>query len=431
MRGPEGGGGRGPAAVVRDARSRRTGGAAVTLRRALGLAAAVTALLLAAIPGPAAAARGVFLTGLRSRSAPAATRLVFDFSAPVTLVAPDSGRTRALVVSVPGQPLLREAGVPAVLAVRDGLVDSVEVLTGRRGARFQVWLSDSVPFRVFTLEGEPDKPFRVVVDVTRPGAGAAVEQVPAAVAAVKKPSRVRVVVVDAGHGGEDTGARGLRGVVEKQANLAVARALAAELGRTPGIRVVLTRDDDTFIPLRERYRIAEQARADLFISLHANSSPRRGSGSGTEVYFLSLRGATDQATKDLADMENAADLVGGVPQQADDDLVSILYDVKRSSALQQSQLLATSLLDHVTRDRRLGERGVKQAGFVVLKSVEFPSVLVETAFINNPVEARLLASEEFQAQIARQLAAGVYAYLEKSGIGYAAGPPDSAAGRGR
>lgn len=406
----------------------------VTFHFTLRLAAVITALLLFAGPGAGpvpAAARGVLLTGLRSRSAPASTRVVFDFSAPVMLVAPDSGRSNALVVSVPGQQLLREAGVPAVLAVRDGLVDSIEVITERRNARFQVWLRDTASFRVFTLEAVEDKPFRVVVDVARPGAAAVAAPAPAGVAAAKPQQRVRVVVVDAGHGGEDSGARGLRGLLEKRANLAAARALAEELGRTPGIRAVLTRDGDTFIPLRERYRIAERAKADLFISLHANSSPRRGSGSGTEIFFLSLRGATDQATNDLADMENAADLVGGVPAQADDDLVSILYDVKRSSALQQSQLLATTLLDHVTRDRRLGERGVKQAGFVVLKSVEFPSVLVETAFLNNPVEARLLASEEFQRQLASQLAAGVRSYLEKSGIGYAADKSDSTAGKTR
>ena len=431
MRNPESGGGRGPAAATRDEPSRGAREGTITFRSVLRLAVPIAALLLFAGPGPAAAAaRGVFLTGLRSRSAPTSTRVVFDFSAPVMLVAPDSGRSRALVVSVPGQPLLREAGVPAVLAVRDGLVDSVEVFTERRSARFQVWLRDTASFRVFTLSAEQDKPFRVVVDVTRPGAAVA-DQALAGGTAARRQQRVRVVVVDAGHGGEDTGAHGLHGVLEKRANLAVARALAEELGSTPGIRAVLTRDDDTFIALRERYRIAEQAKADLFISLHANSSPRRGSGSGTEVYFLSLRGATDQATKDLADMENAADLVGGVPARAEDDLVSILYDVKRSSALQQSQLLAETLLDHVTRDRRLEERGVKQAGFVVLKSVEFPSVLVETAFINNPAEARLLASEEFQRQIARQLAAGVRSYLEKSGIGYAADKRDSTAGRAR
>ncbi len=428
MRDPQGDGGHGPAAATRGRPSRGAREGTTTFHSALRLAIPIAALLLVAGPGPAvAAARGVFLTGLRSRSAPTSTRVVFDFSAAVMLVAPDSGRSRSLVVSVPGQQMMRAAGVPAVLTVRDGLVDSVEVSTERRSGHFQVWLRDTARFRVFTLAAEEDKPFRVVVDVTRNGAATVADPALPGVAAVKRQQRVRVVVVDAGHGGEDTGARGLRGVLEKRANLAAARALAEELGRTPGIRAVLTRDDDTFIPLRERYRIAEQAKADLFISLHANSSSRRGSGSGTEVFFLSLRGATDQATNDLADMENAADLVGGVPPQADDDLVSILYDVKRSSALQQSQLLATTLLDHVTRDRRLGERGVKQAGFVVLKSVEFPSVLVETAFLNNPVEARLLASEEFQRQLARQLAAGVCSYLEKSGIGYAADPPDSTA----
>ena len=207
---------------------------------------------------------------------------------------------------------------------------------------------------------------------------------------------------------------------------ALARKLVVELNRNPGMDARLTRDGDFFIPLAERYRRAEKMKADVFISIHANSTPRRrSSGRGTEVYFLSLSGASDQADKDLADNENAADLVGGVPPQTDNDLVNILYDVKRSSALQQSQLLAEMLLDNVAVDRRLESRGVKQAGFVVLKSVEFPSVLVETAFINNPTEAKLLASPDFQKQMARQLASGVRAYFERSGIGLAL--PDGSA----
>ncbi len=161
-------------------------------------------------------------------------------------------------------------------------------------------------------------------------------------------------------------------------------------------------------------------KADLFISIHANSSRRwTRRDRGSEVYFLSLTGASDQADKDLADLENAADLIGGVPRQAEDDLVNILYDVKRTSALERSQLLAESLLDHMAADRRLQSRGVKQAGFAVLKSVEFPSVLVETAFINNPAEARLLASPDFQRQMGRQLADGVKDFLGRSGIGFA------------
>jgi N-acetylmuramoyl-L-alanine amidase len=388
--------------------------------------------LLAA--GPARAARGVFLTGLRSWSAPASTRIVFDFSAPVEPVVPDSGRARALVVSLPGQPLACAAGVPEVLGVRDGLVDSVVVAAGKHVSRLQLWMRDSTRFHVFALRADGDKPFRIVVDLARSSAAVATGPAPPAAtptATPTAPKRELVVAVDAGHGGEDVGARGAGGVLEKNVNLATALALAAELNRIPGIRAVLTRDQDVFIPLHERYRIAERAKADLFISLHANSTPRRDSGSGTEVFFLSLRGASDQATRDLADLENAADLVGGVPEQAEDDLVSILYDVKRASVLQQSQLLAETLLDHLTRDRRLGVRGVKQAGFVVLKSVEFPSVLVETAFINNATEARLLVSTEFQQQIARQLADGVRGYLEKSRIGYeGAGAGDDAAGSG-
>jgi N-acetylmuramoyl-L-alanine amidase len=160
-------------------------------------------------------------------------------------------------------------------------------------------------------------------------------------------------------------------------------------------------------------------KADVFISIHANSSRRRGSGKGTEVYFLSLRGASDQADADLADLENAADKVGGVPQQAEDDLVGIIYDVKRNSALRLSQLLAEKLLDEIASGSRLASRGVKQAGFVVLKSVEFPSVLVETAFINNPTEAKLLNSREFQRKMAKQLAKGVKSYFDEARIGLA------------
>jgi N-acetylmuramoyl-L-alanine amidase len=183
---------------------------------------------------------------------------------------------------------------------------------------------------------------------------------------------------------------------------------------------VLVRDGDYFIPLHDRYRAAEKMKADVFMSIHANSSPQRvGHGRGTEVWFLSLHGASDQAGKDLADMENAADLIGGVPPQSDNDLVSILYDVKRSSVLQQSQLLAESLLDNLSADRRVETRAVKQAGFAVLKSVEFPSVLVETGFINNPAELKMLSSSDAQRRMAKQLASGVKAYFQRAGFSLA------------
>lgn len=385
---------------------------------------AFTALaLLVALPlaSPAADSQtsGVTLSGMRSWSSPTGTRVVIDFSAPVDVVAPDSGASRQLVVTVPGQVIARGSAVPLVLGVRDGVIDSVEVVEMAFGAQFRFAFRAVSPFHVFRLPAEADKPFRLVADVQRPGAAVAEEKRAANIVATKKRERVRIVAVDAGHGGEDAGARGPGGVLEKNVTLGVAKALVDELNEIPGLRAELTRNGDYFIPLRQRYHAAEKMKADLFVSIHANSSKRRGRGSGTEVYFLSLRGASDQADADLADVENAADLVGGVPQQAEDDLVNILYDVKRASALQQSQLLASTLLDHLAADRRLESRGVKQAGFVVLKSVEFPSVLVETAFINNPVEAKLLRSPEFQKQMARQLANGVKTYFQKAGIGVA------------
>jgi N-acetylmuramoyl-L-alanine amidase len=260
--------------------------------------------------------------------------------------------------------------------------------------------------------------------VVRTAAQAEEDRRLADIAAAKRRDRVRLVYIDAGHGGDDTGARGPGGVLEKSVTLAVAQDLAVELNKVPGLRALLTRDADYFIPLRQRYRIAEQARADLFISIHCNSSHRRGSGSGTEVYFLSLKGASDQADKDLADVENAADLVGGVPSQAEDDMVGVLYNVKRNSALERSQLLAETLLDHVAADRRVESRGIKQAGFAVLKSVEFPSVLVETAFINNPREVKLLRDPEFQHQLGQQLATGVVSYFAAAGVRLGA-PADS------
>jgi N-acetylmuramoyl-L-alanine amidase len=377
-------------------------------------------------PGRAGGPAPLVLTGARSFSGPENTRIVFELSRAAAFVAPDSGDSRQLTLAIPGEAVARAPGVAAVLMVRDGVVDSVEAETRVDGASFRLWFRDSTRFHVLALAAQDDQPFRLVVDVERRGAAQAVARRLESIAQGKRRDRVRVVAVDAGHGGEDVGARGPRRVriLEKNVTLAVARALVEELNRIPGVRGELTRDGDYFIPLRERYHLAEKMKADLFVSIHANSSRRRGSGRGTEVFFLSLRGASDQADADLADLENAADLVGGVPTQAEGDLVNILYDVKRASALEQSQLLAETLLDHVAADRRLESRGIKQAGFVVLKSVEFPSVLVETAFINNPVEARLLKSQEFQRKIAHQLAEGVRRYFGRAGVGLGGSIPD-------
>jgi len=370
------------------------------------------------------------LTGLRSWASPTGTRIVLDFSVPVVPVAPDSGSAAQLVVAVPAPGLTVDAGVPPILEVGDSAVVQVRSIVEATGVRFWFELRPGSNFRVFTLAATDDKPFRVVVDVTRAGARADLDQRLAAISAAKKKSRARLVCIDAGHGGEDTGARGPGGLYEKNVTLAVARRLADSLNAIPGVHAMLTRDGDFFIPLHDRYKIAEKAKADLFVSIHCNSSKRRGSGSGTEVFFLSLKGATDQADQDLADIENAADKVGGVAAQAQDEVVSVLYDVKRNSMLERSQLLAETLLDHVASDRRVEARGIKQAGFAVLKSVEFPSVLVETAFINNPREVKLLGDPAFQSRMAGEIANGVEAYFARTGVTLVPDPATAGSGEG-
>ncbi len=383
----------------------------------LGIALAALPLAVRAQTGTMPAGSGpVQLTGMRTWTSPGGTRIVFDFTAPVTPVSPDSGTSAQLVVAVPTPGITAAAGVPAELGLADSAVTHVRSIFDASGVRFWIQLVPGASFRVFTLPADDVKPFRVVVDVQRPGALAAEDKRFAAIAAAKKKTRTRLVVIDAGHGGEDHGARGPGPVYEKNVTLAIARRLADTLNSVPGVRAVLTRDSDFFIPLRDRYKIAEKMKADLFISIHCNSSRRRGRGSGSEVYFLSLKGASDQADQDLADSENAADIVGGVAPQAEDDVVGVLYEVKRNAMLERSQLLAETLLDHMAADRRIESRGIKQAGFVVLKSVEFPSALVETAFINNPREVLLLKNAAFQVRMANQIATGVRSYFAKAGI---------------
>ena len=390
--------------------------------RSLGSTLAAVAAVAVLLTGGSGAraqeapASGMQLTGMRAWTNPGGTRVVLDFSAEVAPVSPDSGVGPQLVVAVPSPGISAAAGVPASLSVNDSAVVRVEALFDANGVRFWLQLAPGATFKVYTLAPADGMPFRVVIETTRPGARAAEEKRLAGIAAAKKKSRVRLVVVDPGHGGEDRGARGPGPVYEKHITLAIARRLVDKLNEIQGVRAVLTRDGDFFIPLRERYHIAEKVNADLFVSIHCNSSRRRGRGSGSEVYFLSLKGASDQADQDLADVENAADMVGGVPSQAEDDVVNVLYEVRRNAVLERSQLLAETLLDHMAEDRRVESRGIKQAGFVVLKSVEFPSALVETAFINNPREVKLLKDPLFQVNMAKQLATGIRAYFQRAGI---------------
>ena len=226
-----------------------------------------------------------------------------------------------------------------------------------------------------------------------------------------RPGRDIVIAIDAGHGGEDPGARGAQGTKEKDVVFAIARKLEALIRRQPGMRPVMIRNGDDFVSLRQRMRAARKAKADLFVSIHADAYTQQHIH-GSSVYILSERGASSEAARWLAARENAADLVGGVSLDDKDDLLaSVLLDLSQTATREASQEVAGKVLDNLKRVGRLHKRQVQHAGFVVLKSPDIPSILVETAFISNPHEENNLRSSRHQARLANAIFKGIMEYF--------------------
>lgn len=223
--------------------------------------------------------------------------------------------------------------------------------------------------------------------------------------------RELIIAIDAGHGGKDVGARGPSGTHEKDVVLAIARKLAKLIEQEPGMRPVLVRDGDYFIRLRERMNKARKQRADLFVSIHADAfSDHRARGSS--VFVVSERGATSEMARILADQENAADLVGGVSLDDKDQLLkSVLLDLSKSASIEASMTVADNVLGELKQVGRVHKTRVQQAGFMVLKSPDVPSILVETAFISNPEEERMLRDARHQQRLAQAIMKGVRAYF--------------------
>ena len=220
-----------------------------------------------------------------------------------------------------------------------------------------------------------------------------------------------VIAVDPGHGGKDTGACGYNGSYEKNVTLATARELARQIDAEPGMKAVLTRDGDYFVPLAERYHKAREAKADLFISIHADADPTH-TATGSSVWVLSERGVTSQAAKWLADRENAADLVGGVKlSDKDDTLASVLLDLSQSATMKASEDAAERVHQALRDIGRTHKAHPERANFVVLRSPDVPSMLVETAFITNEDEERHLNDSEYRARLASAVLSGVKGYF--------------------
>jgi N-acetylmuramoyl-L-alanine amidase len=223
-----------------------------------------------------------------------------------------------------------------------------------------------------------------------------------------------IIAIDAGHGGDDPGAIGAGRLQEKSVTLAIARELAALVNRERGYKAVLTRNSDVFLPLKARRDLARKAQADLMVSIHADSFADK-SAAGGSVFALSNRGATSTMAAFLAESENNADAIGGVPVEGkDDDLVKVLTDFSLTETMNSSLTIGRSVLSSINGVTRLHSQRVEQAAFVVLKSPDTPSILVETGFVSNPKEARRLASRDYQQQLAHAIFKGVDRYFSRN-----------------
>ena len=370
----------------------------MTLRGWLPSAIAATVLLWG---GGAVAAE---VNNVRVWSGPDSTRVVFELSAPVD--------HRVFALSDPDRLVIdvEDSSAPAPLSLSEakGLVAGLRTGERPNGAlRIVLDLEQAAKAKTFLLPSNAQYGDRLVVDLLRPDVEPVVRHAPVPT----DTGRPVVIAVDAGHGGADPGASGHHGAREKDVVLAIARALADDINAEPGMRAVLTRKGDYYVTHRRRMEIAHQEHADLFMSIHADSY-RDSRASGATVYVLSDKGASDEAALLLAQRENASDLIGGVSLADKDQLLArVLLDLSQSAALSASTAAGQRLIERMGRVVDMRRTHVQQAPFLVLKSPDVPSVLVETAYISNPHEEVALRSGDFQQGLAKALHDGVVDYF--------------------
>ncbi|MDA8124141.1 MAG: N-acetylmuramoyl-L-alanine amidase [Deltaproteobacteria bacterium] len=358
-------------------------------------------LLILAIGRPVSVLAASEVLNIRHWVAPDHTRVVIDVSddAPYTVDKED----RKLAIN------LENTSAPDRIRQKNavnkpGLEATAVLPRGEKGVRVELALPGQVQTTVFKLKPFQDQPYRIVIDIVLPEVA---RQEREAREKVKVTRKDRVVVIDPGHGGEAVGAVGKGGTLEKDVVLAIGRKLRNLLNKRPGYRAFLTRDGDYYVSFKNRLQIAREYGADLFISIHADAAQNR-TASGSSVYCLSTGGASSAAAKILARNENLADIVGGVANgESADASDPIILNMFQTHAINQSKDFGVHVLENVKGVSRLKYPTVQEAPFAVLKIPEIPSVLIETAYISNPQEEKLLKSDRFQTRIAESLARSI------------------------
>ncbi|WP_064697888.1 N-acetylmuramoyl-L-alanine amidase [Halomonas caseinilytica] len=393
-------------------------------------------------------AEAASVDNLRLWAAPDHSRLVFDLSSPATAEVFTLEDPRRLVIDLQDSEFNADAdrldlSGSAIREVRTGVRNGDDL-------RVVLELSRAVEPRHFTLEPNEQYGHRLVVDLEYPGESAVEDPIdpieakireqeiaaeraqaeavaegrdpdtvtPAAKQAQPHPKRDIIIAVDAGHGGEDPGATGPAGTREKDVVLEMAKRLSRLINATEGFKAVMIRDGDYYVGLRQRTRIAREQKADFFVSLHADAfnSPRPH---GSSVFALSQSGATSETAKWLAATENRSDLIGGVDgnlslDDKDEVLRGVLLDLTMTATLNDSLTIGGRVLDRMGRVNDLHKPRVEQAGFVVLKSPDIPSLLVETGFISNPQEERRLRDGSYQQRMMQAVFGGIRAHFERN-----------------
>ena len=353
----------------------------------------------------------VQVENIRTWPAPDHTRVVFDIDRPVDHT--------LFMLKNPGRVVLdlRDAELSSKLPkpeAKDRLLKRLRAGTRKDGVlRVVLDLKADVRPKSFQLKPNSQYGHRLVIDLQSAGEA---DRAPEVASLNKSPARMRdiIIAIDPGHGGEDPGAIGRRRTKEKDVVLAIARRLKSRIDREPGMRAVLTRDGDYFVKLRRRMEIARRHGADLFVSLHADafSDPRVH---GSSVYILSRNGASSEAARWLAEQENASDLIGGVSLDDKDELLaSVLLDLSQTATISASTEVARSVLRELRSVGKTHKRNVERAGFMVLKSPDIPSILVEAEFISNPKVERRLKSSRHQNALADAVVRGVREYFKRN-----------------
>ncbi len=372
---------------------------------------ALTIQILFFTPGDSFSSR---ITDIRFWSAPDHTRVVLDLTEPAQYETPEQENPSQYILELKG---IKSFPSKNEFVVNDKYLSRIRLIDlGKEKIRLILYQKKSLISDIFTLKPYLDKPHRLVIDLIDPGQEK-IEQEERKKQKGISPKGTKIVVIDPGHGGEDPGAVGPKGTMEKDIVLKVGERVVNLLQRENGIKAFLTRKGDYFIPLEGRVRIARDYGADLFVSIHTDGSFNR-QARGSSVYCLSISGATDQAAKLLADKENMSNILGGAflrPASItkDPNLNQILLDLMQNNSMKESFRFAESALEEIKKVNQLKYPSYRQANFIVLRAPDIPSVLIEMAYITNKEDERLLKQKEFQEKMSRAISDAIIRFFKQ------------------